>query len=189
MKKKLKMKNVLKFTFILFLAVSLSACESNDIEEQNDITIILNQGSTTGFSVNEGFLTVFNPQSGQSPATFLIILPDSSSDITIDAQKNIIGSGKNLKLFLTSADVSTGDEFRFGTFTLGQPSNGGVNYISYENGEAIESPSIVDGFAGTITISSGSSGLAEITINATDPNNAQASIKGVFSTEKKFFIY
>jgi len=185
-----KMKNVLKITCMLFLAVSFSACESNDDpEEQNDVSIILNDGNTTGFTVNEGFLTIFNPQSGQSPATFLIILPDSSSDIKIDTQQNIIGSGKNLKLFLTNTDVSAGDEFRFGTFSLGQPSNGGVNYISYENGEAIESPSIVDGFAGTITISSGSSGLAEITINATDPNNPQASIKGVFSTEKKFFIY
>mgnify|MGYP006939816221 CR=1 FL=1 len=185
----MKLKNVLKITFILFLAVSFSACNPPETIEHNNINIILNDGTTTGLNANEGFLAVFNPQSGQSPATFLIILPDSSSDITIDGQQNIIGSGKNLKLFLTNTDYTAGDTFRFGTFTLGQPSNGGVNYISYENGEAIESPSIVDGFAGTVTISSNSAGLAEITINASDPNNTLASIKGVFSTETKFFTY
>ena len=77
----------------------------------------------------------------------------------------------------------------YATYTLGIPANGADNDASYQNGEAIESPSIVDGFAGQVYIGDKIGNEYYIYVNATDPNNPDASIFISLRASLTEFVY
>lgn len=196
------MKNLLKFSFVLFLALNFISCEPNKVEEekivqpanvQPNVDITLNDGSDVTFNAGIVYMTDFNPG---TPNTTLIVIPDVSSDIGLDGNNNLTGSGRNIKLFLqnTSGNLFTEIENaaknnQYATYTLGIPANGADNNASYQNGAAIESPSIVDGFAGQVFIGDRIGDEYYIYVNATDPNNSSASIFISLRAKLNNFVY
>lgn len=183
------MKNLLKFSFLLLIALNFSACENNDEDPvplvqpatvQPNVEIGLNDGTDVNFTAGTIYITDFNPG---VPNTTLLVISDASSNIDLDGNNNLTGSGRNVKLFLTNTSGNLFTEINnaaannmYATYTLGIPANGADNDASYQNGEANESPSIVDGFAGQVFIGDKIGNEYYIYVNATDPNNPDASI-------------
>ena len=183
------MKNLLKLSFFLLLTLNLSSCDKEEdtppeLEQpatiQPNIDIILNDGSDVEFTSGTVYITDFNPG---VPNTTLIVITDASSNIGLDGSNNLIGTGRNVKLFLTNISGNLFTEItnaaannQYATYNLGIPANGADNNASYQNGEAIESPSIVDGFAGQVFIGDKIGDEYYIYVNATDPTNPNASI-------------
>ncbi|MGB0891179.1 MAG: hypothetical protein ACPGUU_02425 [Flavobacteriaceae bacterium] len=183
------MKNLLKFSFVILLTLNFISCETNEIEllpleqpatVQPNVEIELNDGTDVTFNAGVVYMTDFNPG---VPNTTLIVIPDVNSNIGLDGNNNLTGTGKNIKLFLKNASGNIHTEIanaaknnQYATYTLGIPASGGDNDASYQNGKAIESPSIVDGFAGQVFIGDKIGDKYYIYVNATDPNNPNASI-------------
>lgn len=196
------MKNLLKFSFLLVLTLNFSACKNNDEDlaslvqpavVQPNVEVELNDGTVANFNAGTIYITDFNPG---VPNTTLIVIPDSSSDIGLDGNNNLTGSGKNIKLFLKNASGNINTEIanaaknnQYATYTLGTPANGADNNASYQNGAAIESPSIVDGFAGQVFIGDKIGDEYYIYVNATDPNNPNASIFISLRAKLNNFVY
>ena len=196
------MKKLFKFSFVLLLTLNFISCETNEVEEekiiqpadvQPNVEIDLNDGSDVTFNAGTVYMTDFNPG---VPNTTLIVIPDASSDIGLDGNNNLTGSGKNIKLFLKNASGNINTEIanaaknnQYATYTLGVPANGADNDASYQNGKAIESPNIVDGFAGQVFIGDKIGDEYYIYVNATDPNNPNASIFVSLRAKLTQFVY
>lgn len=196
------MKNLLKFSFLLLLTLNFSSCQYNYEDPaplvqpettQTNVEIGLNDGSNVNFTAGTVYVTDFN--SG-IPNTTLLIISDASSNIGLDGNNNLTGSGRNVKLFITNASgnfetevANAASNNMYAIYTLGNPANGADNNASYQNGEAIESPSIVDGFAGQVFIGDKIVNEYYIYVNATDPNNSSASIFISLRAKLNNFVY
>lgn len=195
------MKNLLKFSLLLLFALNFIACEEDEpVVElkqpatiQPNVDLTLNDGSDVTFNAGTVYMTDFNPG---VPNTTLIVIPDASSDIGLDGNNNLTGSGKNIKLFITNTSGNLFTEIanaaannQYATYSLGIPAQGADNNASYQNGKAIESPSIVDGFAGQVFIGDKIGDEYYIYVNATDPNNPNASIFVSLRAKLTQFVY